>query len=139
MIRTCDLCLRRAALYPLSYGRDGRPDDIRGRRTTPQAQPASVARGDRSAPTQNRQGVPGGSWWDAMPAAIDGVGLRNHGLHLADAGGHAVDELLPLDDVEVREAGRTARRMARVREAVPERRGALGPEQVLHARAGDHA
>ena len=21
MIRTCDLCLRRAALYPLSYGR----------------------------------------------------------------------------------------------------------------------
>ena len=25
MIRTCDLCLRRAALYPLSYGRSGRP------------------------------------------------------------------------------------------------------------------
>ena len=24
-IRTCDLCLRRAALYPLSYGRPGRP------------------------------------------------------------------------------------------------------------------
>jgi hypothetical protein len=23
MIRTCDLCLRRAALYPLSYGRRG--------------------------------------------------------------------------------------------------------------------
>ena len=23
--RTCDLCLRRAALYPLSYGRSGRP------------------------------------------------------------------------------------------------------------------
>src|SRR4051794_39016279 len=23
MIRTCDLCLRRAALYPLSYGRAG--------------------------------------------------------------------------------------------------------------------
>ena len=23
MIRTCDLCLRRAALYPLSYGRPG--------------------------------------------------------------------------------------------------------------------
>src|SRR5439155_7144989 len=23
-IRTCDLCLRRAALYPLSYGRSGR-------------------------------------------------------------------------------------------------------------------
>ena len=23
MIRTCDLCLRRAALYPLSYGRFG--------------------------------------------------------------------------------------------------------------------
>src|SRR5205085_9769846 len=23
MIRTCDLCLRRAALYPLSYGREG--------------------------------------------------------------------------------------------------------------------
>ena len=23
MIRTCDLCLRRAALYPLSYGRGG--------------------------------------------------------------------------------------------------------------------
>src|SRR5205085_1636603 len=23
MIRTCDLCLRRAALYPLSYGRSG--------------------------------------------------------------------------------------------------------------------
>ena len=22
-IRTCDLCLRRAALYPLSYGREG--------------------------------------------------------------------------------------------------------------------
>jgi hypothetical protein len=22
MIRTCDLCLRRAALYPLSYGRE---------------------------------------------------------------------------------------------------------------------
>jgi hypothetical protein len=22
-IRTCDLCLRRAALYPLSYGRSG--------------------------------------------------------------------------------------------------------------------
>ena len=25
MIRTCDLCLRRAALYPLSYGRWGQP------------------------------------------------------------------------------------------------------------------
>src|SRR5258708_27275670 len=25
MIRTCDLCLRRAALYPLSYGRRGIP------------------------------------------------------------------------------------------------------------------
>jgi hypothetical protein len=24
MIRTCDLCLRRAALYPLSYGRFGK-------------------------------------------------------------------------------------------------------------------
>ena len=24
MIRTCDLCLRRAALYPLSYGRLGK-------------------------------------------------------------------------------------------------------------------
>src|SRR4051794_8237109 len=36
MNRTCDLCLRRAALYPLSYGRSENPDDIRGGRAATQ-------------------------------------------------------------------------------------------------------
>ena len=33
MIRTCDLCLRRAALYPLSYGRLGGRNSLATRAT----------------------------------------------------------------------------------------------------------
>jgi hypothetical protein len=39
MIRTCDLCLRRAALYPLSYGRRG--TQCSGVRQGTQAAPAN--------------------------------------------------------------------------------------------------
>src|SRR3954467_14653397 len=51
-IRTSDFCLRRAALYPLSYGRLGDPQSSRGAGSRPRAgerPPASPIRGGGAA------------------------------------------------------------------------------------------
>src|SRR5262249_25680096 len=71
MIRTCDLCLRRAALYPLSYGRLGNqcsraeqpffpPKGPRGRWTTssgPSSSRAATSASSRRSP-RSLPGVP---------------------------------------------------------------------------------
>src|SRR5260221_8793356 len=56
MIRTCDLCLRRAALYPLSYGRRGSP--VYGR-TSLAAVPLYLSEAHVAALVTPAEAVPG--------------------------------------------------------------------------------